>query len=95
MQKIIYHITTNQEWQDALMKGFYEASSLATEGFIHCSTEQQVEGVLQRYFAGKTDLDIKVKNMIRREQERVAVRNAEILADTLENRKLGIRVASS
>ncbi|MEP7319254.1 MAG: DUF952 domain-containing protein [Panacibacter sp.] len=56
MQNIIYHITTKQEWQTAIEKGFYEAASLATEGFIHCSTEQQVVGVLQRYFAGKTDL---------------------------------------
>ena len=52
----IYHITTNREWQHALQKGFYEAASLQSEGFIHCSTEQQVAGVLQRYFAGKTDL---------------------------------------
>lgn len=56
MQNIIYHITTKQEWQTAIEKGFYEAASLATEGFIHCSTEQQVAGVLQRYFAGKTNL---------------------------------------
>jgi uncharacterized protein (DUF952 family) len=56
MQNIIYHITTKNEWQIALAQGFYEAASLATESFIHCSTEQQVAGVLQRYFAGKTDL---------------------------------------
>lgn len=56
MQNIIYHITTNEEWQDALLKGFYEAASLQSEGFIHCSTEQQVAGVLKRYFIGKTDL---------------------------------------
>ncbi|MCW3119843.1 MAG: hypothetical protein JWM28_3925 [Chitinophagaceae bacterium] len=53
---LIYHVTTKVEWKAALEKGFYEAASLATEGFIHCSEEQQVEGVLERYFNGKTDL---------------------------------------
>ena len=56
METIIYHITSKEEWTTAITNGFYEAASLAEEGFIHCSTEQQVEGVLQRYFAGKTDL---------------------------------------
>ncbi|HRH49337.1 MAG TPA: DUF952 domain-containing protein [Panacibacter sp.] len=56
MDKIIYHVTTKEEWQTAIANGYFEAASLATEGFIHCSTEQQVEGVLQRYFAGKTNL---------------------------------------
>lgn len=53
---IIYHITTKKEWNDAVNIGFYEAASLPIEGFIHCSTEQQVEGVLERYFKNKTDL---------------------------------------
>jgi len=56
METIIYHITAKEEWTTAITNGFYEAASLAAEGFIHCSTEQQVEGVLQRYFAGKTHL---------------------------------------
>jgi len=56
MNQIIYHITTLAEWQQAKLQGFYEASSLATEGFIHCSEEHQVAGVLQRYFAGKGPL---------------------------------------
>ncbi|QEC67050.1 DUF952 domain-containing protein [Panacibacter ginsenosidivorans] len=56
MNNIIYHITTKKEWQTALANGIYQATSLHTEGFIHCSTAQQVAGVLQRYFVGKTDL---------------------------------------
>ena len=52
----IYHITTREEWEQALKKGFYEAESLHSEGFIHCSTDQQVEGVLRRYFSGKKNL---------------------------------------
>jgi uncharacterized protein (DUF952 family) len=53
---IIYHVTGLQDWETAQELGFYEAPSLLTEGFIHCSQEEQVEGVLQRYFAGRSDL---------------------------------------
>lgn len=53
---LIYHVTTAAEWAAAKAKGYYEAPSLKTEGFIHCSQESQVSGVLERYYSGKTDL---------------------------------------
>ena len=53
---IIYHITSIEKWEHAKQKGFYEAPSLHTEGFIHCSDAEQVQGVLERYYAGKTEL---------------------------------------
>jgi len=53
---IIYHIATRTDWETAQVNGFYEAASLASEGFIHCSHEHQVSGVLERYYAGKTNL---------------------------------------
>lgn len=53
---LIYHITDSQEWERAQSKGQYEAASLKDEGFIHCSEEQQVAGVLERYFEGKNNL---------------------------------------
>jgi uncharacterized protein (DUF952 family) len=53
---IIYHITTSSEWAAGQEKGSYEATSLKEEGFIHCSHYEQLNGVLLRYFAGKTDL---------------------------------------
>lgn len=53
---IIYHVTTMAEWNKAGENGFYEHPSLKAEGFIHCSEEQQVSGVLERYFAGQTGL---------------------------------------
>lgn len=52
----IYHVTTASAWKDATEKGYYESPSLKEEGFIHCSMPEQVPGVLERYFAGKTDL---------------------------------------
>ncbi len=53
---MIYHITTKLEWEHALTIGKYEAASLQKEGFIHMSHLHQIEGVLERYFQGKTDL---------------------------------------
>ena len=53
---IIYHITTAVEWKAAQEKGYYEAPSLKIEGFIHCSEQNQVAGVLERYFEDKTGL---------------------------------------
>ena len=53
---VIYHVTSKQEWSKALQDGFYESPSLTEEGFIHCSHENQVAEVLQRYFSGKKDL---------------------------------------
>ncbi len=53
---IIYHLTTKLEWDKAKADGFYESPSLADEGFIHCSHENQIAGVMERYFSGKKDL---------------------------------------
>jgi uncharacterized protein (DUF952 family) len=54
---VIYHVTTRPEWDAAREKGRYESPSLVNEGFIHCSADdQQVNGVMERYFKGKTDL---------------------------------------
>ncbi|MFY7652950.1 MAG: DUF952 domain-containing protein [Chitinophagaceae bacterium] len=56
MEPIIYHVTTQTEWENALKTGEYAAPSLASEGFIHCSLQNQVSGVLQRYYQGKNNL---------------------------------------
>ena len=56
----IYHITTREQWEEAKKLGHYDSDTLVTEGFIHCSTEPQVAGVLERYYNGRTGL-IKLK----------------------------------
>ncbi|MFL5742467.1 MAG: DUF952 domain-containing protein [Flavisolibacter sp.] len=53
---IIYHIAMPEDWKKAQSKGSYEAPSLKTEGFIHCSEKQQVKGVLERYFSNRSAL---------------------------------------
>jgi len=53
---IIYHIATVADWDRAHQRGYYEASSLKEEGFIHCSEEWQVANILERYFHDQSDL---------------------------------------
>lgn len=48
----IYHIVLPEVWAQFNEKDFYEAESLQTEGFIHCSFAEQIDGVLQRYYKG-------------------------------------------
>jgi uncharacterized protein (DUF952 family) len=48
----IYHIVTPEVWDRFKDENFYEASSLQTEGFIHCSYAEQLETVLNRYYKG-------------------------------------------
>lgn len=53
---MIYHITSRSAWNEAHHSGEYRAESLETEGFIHCSTEQQVVPVAQKFYAGQQGL---------------------------------------
>jgi len=53
---MIYHVVTEANWQKAQQHGFYEADSLASEGFIHSSKAEQVAGVLERYYKGQSNL---------------------------------------
>ena len=51
---IIYHIAQYEDWQKAAATGLYVPSTFEQEGFIHCAKEEQVDGVLDRYFKDKT-----------------------------------------
>ncbi len=53
---IIHHITTRADWDAACAAGAYTADSLASEGFIHCSTAAQVVATANRLFRGRRDL---------------------------------------
>ena len=50
----IFHIAEPNDW--AARTNIYLAPSLETEGFIHCSTAEQVGGVAATFFAGREDL---------------------------------------
>ncbi len=53
---MLLHITTEDAWKAAAARGRYEAQSLIDEGFIHCSTVQQVTATANRFYAGREDL---------------------------------------
>jgi uncharacterized protein (DUF952 family) len=46
----IYHITRAPVWHDALQAGVYEGDTLESEGFIHCSTREQVMRIANGIF---------------------------------------------
>ncbi|MDO8301833.1 MAG: DUF952 domain-containing protein [Sedimentisphaerales bacterium] len=52
----ILHITKRLEWEKAQATGRYEADSFHTQGFIHCSTPDQIIEVANFLFRGQTDL---------------------------------------
>ncbi len=53
---MIFHITTLDMWDRAVLDGAYRPPSLEAEGFVHLSTAPQVEATANLYYAGKTDL---------------------------------------
>ena len=53
---MILHITSRAEWIEAQSRGEYIAPSLNAEGFIHCSTENQVIHVANAFYRGRNDL---------------------------------------
>ncbi|MDT0201014.1 DUF952 domain-containing protein [Nocardioides sp. AE5] len=52
---LIFHVAEKSRWEAALLAGSYAQSTLdrtlEEEGFIHASREDQVAGVVQRYYA--------------------------------------------
>jgi uncharacterized protein (DUF952 family) len=47
---LIYHIVTPEIWENFKDENEYEAESLKSEGFIHCSYRNQLDDVLKRYY---------------------------------------------
>lgn len=53
---MILHITSQAAWQQARNEGIYRGDTLESEGFIHCSTREQLTGSANTFFHGRTDL---------------------------------------
>ena len=47
---LIYHLVLPEKWA-AFDSDLYEAESLYTEGFIHCSFASQLDAVIDRYYS--------------------------------------------
>lgn len=56
MDRYIFHIIRRAAWLEALERGDYVPPSLSAEGFIHCSTADQVSPTAERWFAGQNEL---------------------------------------
>ena len=52
---IIYHMTTNAAWSAVNSQQGYRPPSLASEGFIHLSTRDQILGVANGLYHGQQD----------------------------------------
>ncbi len=53
---MILHILIRSEWDRAVRLGTYSPKSLAAEGFVHCSTVNQVVPTANAIFRGQRDL---------------------------------------
>ena len=56
----VLHIATPAEWAGAQRRGTVAPPSLEAEGFVHCSTRDQLPGTLARHFVGAGDLVVLV-----------------------------------
>lgn len=56
MDTFILHIVHRDAWAQAQTAGSYEPPSLHTEGFIHCSTADQIAGTANTHFQGRRGL---------------------------------------
>jgi uncharacterized protein (DUF952 family) len=52
----VLHVATPAEWAEARRTGTVAPPSLATQGFVHCSTRDQLPATLARHFAGAGEL---------------------------------------
>ena len=62
----IYHLAQAQDWDNAQKMGAYRADSLAFEGFIHCSFQEQLKGTLEKHFKDSQELvllKIEIENL--------------------------------
>jgi uncharacterized protein (DUF952 family) len=53
---MILHIAHKHDWERAAETGSYTVDTLQTEGFIHCSTAEQVVRIANLFYRGQHDL---------------------------------------
>lgn len=53
---MIYHVTTNEEWEAFKTRQVYAPAAYEREGFIHLCQLNQLQGVLDRYYKSRTDI---------------------------------------
>lgn len=52
-EDFIFHLVPEREWKASKKNSRYEPQSVEKEGFIHCSTGEQIQDTANRLFKGK------------------------------------------
>jgi len=52
----LYHIARRRDWERSVKSGEYTGDTLEGEGFIHCSTGEQVVRVANAFYRGQDGL---------------------------------------
>jgi uncharacterized protein (DUF952 family) len=58
LSMLIFHLITTKHWEQISDKTDYAPESLSTEGFIHCSTAEQLITTANRFFSEENELVI-------------------------------------
>lgn len=53
---VVFHLTDPARWDAAQTTGEIVPPGFAEEGFVHCSTGDQLAGTIERHFAGVDEL---------------------------------------
>jgi len=56
--RYVFHLTARAAYAAAFDAGVYEAPSLISEGFIHCSTGAQIARTAERFYRARSGLVI-------------------------------------
>lgn len=54
----VFHLTDPASWDAAQATGEIIPPGFAAEGFVHCSTQAQLVGTIERHFAGVDELTL-------------------------------------
>jgi uncharacterized protein (DUF952 family) len=65
----VLHLASNDAWLAAVKSGTYQADSLSTEGFIHCSKPSQIVDVANTFYRGQQGLVLLVIDPSKLESE--------------------------
>jgi uncharacterized protein (DUF952 family) len=55
-QNMIYHVARFEDWEAHQELDHYKPPAFLHEGFIHCCSKEQIQGVLERYFKNQDNL---------------------------------------
>lgn len=56
LDDLLLHITRSSAWLRAVHAGVYQGETLESEGFLHCSTLEQILASAERHYRGSDDL---------------------------------------